>query len=56
MIKVAAAAIAAAICAVVVRKQAPELALVLTVCAGAVILLYCSGALTAGLFLAFVLI
>ena len=49
MIKVAAAAIAAAICAVVVRKQAPELALVLTVCAGAVILLYCSGALTAAM-------
>ena len=49
MIKVAAAAVAAAVCAVVVRKQAPELALVLTVCAGAVILLYCSGALTAAM-------
>ena len=49
MIKVAAAAVAAAVCAVVVRKQAPELALVLTVCAGAVILLYCSGALTASM-------
>ena len=45
MIKVAAAAIAAAVCAVVVRKQAPELGLTLTICAGAVILLYCSGAL-----------
>ena len=49
MIRVAAAAVAAAVCAVVVRKQAPELSLVLTVCAGAVILLYCSGALTAAM-------
>ena len=47
IIKVAAAAIAAAVCAVVVRKQAPELGLVLAACAGAVILLYCSGALRA---------
>ena len=47
MIKVAAAAIAAAVCAVTVRKQAPELSLALTVCAGAVIVLYCSGALSA---------
>ena len=47
IVKVAAAAVAAAVCAVVVRKQAPELALTLTVCAGAVILLYCSGALSA---------
>ena len=45
IIKVAATAIAAAVCAVVVRKQAPELGLVLAACAGAVILLYCSGAL-----------
>ena len=45
--KVAAAALAAAVCAVVVRKQAPELGMVLAVCAGAVILLYCSGALQA---------
>lgn len=45
--KVAAAALAAAVCAVVVRKQAPELGMVLAVCAGAVILLYCSGALRA---------
>ena len=45
--KVAAAALAAAVCAVVVRKQAPELCMVLAVCAGAVILLYCSGALRA---------
>ena len=49
MIKVAAAAIAAAVCAVVVRRQAPELGLALAVCAGAVILLYCSGALTAAM-------
>lgn len=45
--KVAAAALAAAVCAVVVRKQAPELGMVLAVCAGVVILLYCSGALRA---------
>ena len=49
VIKVAAAAIAAAVCAVTVRKQAPELGLALTVCAGAVILLYCSGALSAAI-------
>ena len=49
MIKVAAAAVAAAVCAVVVRKQAPELALALTLCAVTVILLYCSGALTAAM-------
>lgn len=45
--KVAAAAIVAAVCAVVVRRQAPEIGLVLAVCASALILLYCSGALTA---------
>ena len=49
MIKVAAAAIAAAVCAVTVRKQAPELGLALTICAGTVILLYCSGALSAAM-------
>ena len=49
IIKVAAAAIAAAVCAVVVRRQTPELGLTLAVCAGAVILLYCSGALTAAM-------
>ena len=49
MIKIAAAAIAAAVCAVVVRRQAPELALTLTICGGAVILLYCSGALSAAM-------
>ena len=49
MIKVAAAVIAAAVCAVVVRRQAPELGLTLAVCAVAVILLFCSGALTAAI-------
>ena len=43
--KVAAAAVVAAICAVVVRKQAPEIGLLLAACAGVLILLYCSGAL-----------
>ncbi len=47
VMKVAAAAIVAAVCAVVVRRQAPEIGLVLAVCAGALIMLYCSGALTA---------
>lgn len=47
VMKVAAAGIIAAICAMVVRKQAPELAIVLAICAGALILLYCSGALRA---------
>ena len=45
--KVAAAAIVAAVCAMVVRKQAPEVALLLAACAGVLILLYCSGALRA---------
>lgn len=45
VIKVAAAGIIAAVCAMVVRKQAPELAILLTICAGALILLYCSGAM-----------
>ena len=47
IIKVAAAAVAAALCAVVVRKQSPEIALALGVGACALIVLYCSGALTA---------
>ena len=47
VVKVAAAAILAAVCAMVVRKQVPELAILLAVCAGALILLYCSGALAA---------
>ena len=49
IIKVAAAAVAAAVCAVVVRRQAPELGMALVICAGAVILLYCSGALSSAM-------
>ena len=49
IIKVAAAAIAAAVCAVVVRRQAPELGLALTVCAVAVIVLSCSGSRSAAM-------
>lgn len=45
ILKVAAAAIVAAVCAVVVRKQAPEIGLLLAICAGALFLLYCSGSL-----------
>ena len=45
VIKVAAAAIAAALCAVVVRKQSPEIALALGIGACALIVLSCSGAL-----------
>ena len=44
-LSVAAAAILAAVCALVVSKQAPEVAILLAICAGALILLYCSGAL-----------
>ena len=44
VLKVAAAAIVAAVCAMVVRKQVPEVAILLAVCAGVLILLYCSGA------------
>ena len=43
--KVAAAALVAAICALVVRKQVPELALVLGVCASVGVLLCLSGTL-----------
>ena len=45
VVKIAAAAVAAAMCAVVVRKQSPEIALVLGVGACALIVLSCSGAL-----------
>lgn len=45
VIKVAAAGLIAAVCAMTIRKQTPELAILLTICAGALILLYCSGAL-----------
>lgn len=47
IIKVAAAAVAAALCAVVVRRQSPEIALALGVGACALVVLYCSGALAA---------
>ena len=47
VIQVAAAAITAAVCAAVVRRQEPELGLVLASCAAVLILLYCSGALQA---------
>ena len=43
--KVAAAAMITAVCAVVLKKQIPEIGLLLTVLAGVLILLYCSGAL-----------
>lgn len=45
VIKVAGAGMIAAVCAIVVRKQAPELAVLLSVCAGVLILAWCSGAL-----------
>lgn len=47
IIKVAAAAVTAALCAVVVRKQSPEIALALGLAACALVVLYCSGALAA---------
>lgn len=47
MLKIAAAAVAAALCAVVVRKQSPEIALALGAGACALIVLACSGALEA---------
>lgn len=47
IIKIAAAAVTAALCAVVVRKQSPEIALALGLGACALVVLYCSGALTA---------
>ena len=47
VLKIAAAAVTAALCAVVVRKQSPEIAFALGVGACALVVLYCSGALTA---------
>lgn len=44
--KIAALAVTATLCAVVVRRQSPELGLVLGLTAGAVILAYSSAALT----------
>lgn len=46
VIKVAVTGMMAAVCAMVVRKQVPELSILLAVCAGAMILLLCSGALS----------
>lgn len=44
IIRVAGAAIVAAVCAMVVRKQVPEIGLLLSACAGVMILLFCSDA------------
>ena len=44
-VKIAAAAVTAALCAVVVRKQSPEIALTLGIGACALVVLSCSGAL-----------
>ena len=52
MLKIAAAAVAAALCAVVVRRQSPEIALALGVGACALIVLSCSGALESAVELA----
>ncbi len=38
---------AAAICGLVIKKRQPELAMLLTVCAGVIILLLCSGVIAA---------
>lgn len=45
-VRVGAAAIVAAICAVVIRRQTPELALALGVCAAALVVLSVSGTLS----------
>lgn len=47
VMQAAVAGILAAVCAMVVRRQVPELALLLAICAGVLILLSCSGALSA---------
>ena len=44
VIKVAATGIIASVCAVMLRKQVPELALLIVLCAGSMILLLSSGA------------
>ncbi len=43
--KIAAVAVVAALCAVVVKKQTPEIAMLLTLCAGTALLLSCASAL-----------
>ncbi len=52
VVKIAAAAVAAALCAVVVRRQSPEIALALGIGACALIVLSCSGALESAVELA----
>ena len=52
VVKIAAAAGAAALCAVVVRRQSPEIALALGIGACALIVLSCSGALESAVELA----
>lgn len=52
VVKIAAAAVAAAMCAVVVRRQSPEIALALGVGACVLIVLSCSGALESAVELA----
>lgn len=46
VVKVAVTGIMAAVCAMVVRKQLPELAILLAICAGVLILLLCTGGLS----------
>ena len=52
VVKIAAAAVAAALCAVVVRRHSPEIALALGIGACALIVLSCSGALESAVELA----
>ncbi len=52
VVKIAAAAVAAAMCAVVVRRQSPEIALALGIGACVLIVLSCSGALESAVELA----
>lgn len=47
VLTVAALGTVSSICAVVIRKQTPEFALLLAICGGALIIVWCSGALTA---------
>ena len=47
IVNIAAVGIIAAVCAMVIRKQAPELSVLLTICTVAVILIGCIGAMSA---------
>lgn len=47
IVKIAAVGIIVAVCAMVIRKQAPELSVLLTICTVAVILIGCIGAMSA---------